>query len=107
MLLSFFFPFPLSPCAFETNLNTFACNLERLFSFSIIPWLRPLCHPPTPQWSLVISLRNSDMVPVLRKAQFKGPCGSLLLEQSQIVPIDSGESPPFSLTSPLNFMRPR
>jgi len=68
--------------------------------------------PPLPpaashQWPLVISLRNSDMIPILRKAQFKGMCGRLLLEQSQIVPIDSGESPPFSLTSPLNFMRQR
>jgi len=72
---------------------------------------RALLPPPSathpPQRSLVISLRNSDMLPNLRKAQFKGPCGRLLLEQSQILPIDSGESPPSSLTGPLNFMRPR
>jgi hypothetical protein len=48
-----------------------------------------------PQRSPVNSLRNSDMLPILRKAQFKGPCGRLVLERSQILPIDSGESPPF------------
>jgi hypothetical protein len=36
-----------------------------------------------------------------------GQCGRLLLKRFQIFPIDSGESPLFSLTSPLNFMGSR
>jgi hypothetical protein len=103
ILLFFFRPF--SVCLRNGYIRVHFLNI--CLASPLRPDLFPLCHPQTPQWSLGISLRNSDMIPVLRKAQFKGPCGRLLLEQSQIVPIDSGESPPFSLTSPLNFMRPR
>jgi hypothetical protein len=120
-ILVIFFIFLSCASAFERDCIR-ACNPpERHFSFFFssttsavvvmgptrrAPSPSPLCHP-LPQRSPVNSLRNSDMLPILRKAQFKGPCGRLLLEQSQILPIDSGESPPFSLTSPLNFMRPR
>jgi hypothetical protein len=103
--IQFFFSF--FPCVVVR-----ACNRSVTLASLLYPDLLLVMGPrgggltPSPQRSLVISLRNSDMVPILRKAQFKGPCGSVLLERSQILPIDSGESPPFSFDESPQFHAP-
>lgn len=63
--------------------------------------------PPIPQGRLSTSfvLRNSDLLPILHvgKGQSREPFGRLLREQSQILPIDSGESPPFLIDESPQF----
>lgn len=82
-------------------------SLEHLFSVSTDLWL-PDTPVPTGRLSLhllyygiLIRFRFSMWV----NLSLGGQCGRVLLERSQIFPIDSGESPLFS--SPLNFLGPR
>ena len=66
-----------------------------------------LCHPSSPRVVCQLHLYYgiSDLLPILHvgKGQSREPSGRLLREQSQILPIDSGESPPILIDESPQF----
>ena len=83
-----------------------SCALEGNCSVFWLYDLRILCHPsPRVVCQLHLYYGISDLLPILHvgKGQSREPSGRLLREQSQILPIDSGESPPILIDESPQF----